>query len=74
MYEGDKTTIQLGRLSKTIKVTSGIIQGCSISILLFKMVTFTIIEQLRSKADTYKIGVYKGLRARTTNLHYHELF
>ena len=58
MYEGDKTTIQLGKLRKTIEVTSGIRQGCSISTLLFKMVTFTIIEQLRSKADPYKIGAY----------------
>ena len=58
MYEGDKTTIQLGRMKKTIEVTSGIRQGCSISTLLFKMVTFTIIEDLKKKADIYNIGVY----------------
>ena len=60
MYEGDKATIQLGKLRKTIEVTSGIRQGCSVSTLLFKMVTFTMIEQLKSEADLYKIGVYNG--------------
>ena len=60
MYEGDKTTIRLGKLKKTIEVTSGIRQGCSISTLLFKMVTFTIIEQLNEKVEAYKIGAYKG--------------
>ena len=59
MYEGDKTTINLGTLKRTIDVTSGIRQGCSISTLLFKMVTFTIIEQLNKEVDSYKIGVYK---------------
>ena len=59
MYEGDQTTIQLGRLKRTIEVTSGIRQGCSISTLLFKLVTFTMIEKLRSKADPYKIGKYE---------------
>ena len=43
MYENDKTTIHLGKMRKTIEVTCGIRQGCSISTLLFKMVTFTII-------------------------------
>ena len=60
MYEGDKTTIQLGKLKKTIEVTSDIRQGCSISTLLFKMVTFTIIEKLNGKVEAYKIGAYKG--------------
>ena len=60
MYEGDKTTINLGRLKRTIDVTSGIRQGCSISTLLFKMVIFTIIEQLNKESDPYEIGVYKG--------------
>jgi len=42
MYEGDSTIIQLGRMKKKIEVTGGIRQGCCISTLLFKMVTFTI--------------------------------
>ena len=60
MYEGDKTTINLGKLKETIEVTSGIRQGCSISTLLFKMVTFTIIEELNKSVEAYKIGAYKG--------------
>ena len=59
MYEGDKTTILLGRLKETIDVTCGIRQGCCISTLLFKLVTFTFIRKLRAKADQYEIGVYK---------------
>ena len=60
MYEGDSTTIQLGKMKSTIEVTSGIRQGCSISTLLFKMVTFTIIEKLNSELEAYGIGEYKG--------------
>ena len=45
-------------MKETIEVTGGIRQGCSISILLFKMVTFTMIEDLRNLAEKYKIGEY----------------
>ena len=58
MYENDKTTIQLGKLKETIEITCGIRQWCSISTLLFKMVTFTIIEELRKNANLYNIGKY----------------
>jgi len=60
MYERDRTTIQLGKMKKTIDVTCGIRQGCSISTLLFKMVTFTIIEELKENADIYRIRKYHG--------------
>merc|ERR1711874_813617 len=60
MYENDRTTIHLGKMKRTIEVTCGIRQGCSISTLLFKMVTFTIIEKLRENTDLYKIGKYIG--------------
>ena len=60
MYENDRTTIHLGKMKRTIEVTCGIRQGCSISTLLFKMVTFTIIEKLRENANLYKIGEYIG--------------
>ena len=46
MYSADKTAIKLGSMQQTIDVTCGIRQGCSISTLLFKMVTFSIIEDL----------------------------
>merc|ERR1711874_791907 len=58
MYERDKMTIQVGRMKETIEVTGGIRQGCSISTLLFKMVTFTIIEDLRNFAENYNIREY----------------
>ena len=48
MYEGDSTIIKLGRMRKKIEVTGGIRQGCCISTLLFKMVTYTIIGAFRS--------------------------
>ena len=47
-------------MKSTIKVTNGIRQGCCISTLLFKMITFTLIEELNNKAPKYKIGVYLG--------------
>ena len=57
MYQEDNTVIQLGKMRKKIEVTGGIRQGCYISTLLFKMVTFTIIEELRSM-QKYKIGKF----------------
>ena len=41
-----------------MEVTSGIRQGCCISTLLFKLVTFKIIEELR-KEKVYKVGVFE---------------
>ena len=61
MYEGDSTTIQLGKMRSNIEVTSGIRQGCSISTLLFKMVTFTMIEEINNRAVRYKKGKYDGI-------------
>ena len=58
MYEGDRTIIQLGRMKECIEVTGSIRQGCSISTLLFKMVTFTMIDDLRNLAEKYKIGEF----------------
>ena len=55
MYEGDSTTIQLGKMKSKIEVTSGIRQGCAISTLLFKMITFTLIEELNNRAPKYKM-------------------
>ena len=60
IYEGDRTTIQLGKMKSTIEVTSGIRQGCCISTLLFKLITFTIIEELNTRAPKYRIGAYEG--------------
>ena len=59
MYEGDSTIIKLGKLKEKVEVTGGIRQGCCISTLLFKLVTFTIIEDLRTKVDKFKIGKFE---------------
>merc|ERR1712121_240315 len=47
MYKEDHTVIKLGSMAEKIEVTGGIRQGCCISTLLFKLVTFKIIEKLR---------------------------
>merc|ERR1711874_127594 len=57
MYQADNTIIKLGNMSKKVEVTSGIRQGCCISTLLFKLVTFRIIDELRTKKK-YKIGKF----------------
>ena len=53
MYAGDKTTITLGNIQETIEVTFGIRQGCSISTLLFKMVSFFTIEDWENQGVIY---------------------
>ena len=46
LYSADRTTIKLGNMQEKVEVTSGIRQGFCISTLLFKLVTFKIIEEL----------------------------
>ena len=58
MYHNDHTIIKLGNMKEKVEVTGGIRQGCCISTLLFKMVTFKIIEELR-KEKRYKIGEFE---------------
>ena len=60
MYAADRTIIKLGKMQEKIEVTCGIRQGCSISTLLFKMVTFKIIEELETKGRQYTVDRYKG--------------
>ena len=60
MYSQDSTTIKLGNMKEKISVTSGIRQECCISALLFILVTFKIIEQLRNRGKRYKIDKYEG--------------
>ena len=60
MYSEDTTTICLGKREEKIEVTSGIKQGCSISTLLFKLITYNIIEELEEKGIMYEVSDYKG--------------
>merc|ERR1711895_292403 len=54
MYQADCTIIKLGKMNKKVEVTRGIRQGCGISTLLFKLVTFRIIDELRKK-ERYRV-------------------
>merc|ERR1711942_597492 len=58
MYKDDQTVIKLGSMTQKVEVTGGIRQGCCISTLLFKLVTFKIIEDLK-KMKKYKIGKFE---------------
>merc|ERR1712239_82881 len=58
MYKDDQTVIKLGSMTQKVDVTGGIRQGCCISTLLFKLVTFKIIEDLQ-KMKKYKIGKFE---------------
>merc|ERR1712239_35699 len=58
MYKDDHTVIKLGSMTEKVEVTGGIRQGCCISTLLFKLVTFKIIEDLK-KMKKYKIGKFE---------------
>merc|ERR1711895_242537 len=49
MYKDDHTVIKLGNMEQKVEVTGGIRQGCCLSTLLFKMVTFKIIDELRKE-------------------------
>merc|ERR1711895_307617 len=57
MYKDDHTIVKLGNMVEKVEVTGGIRQGCSISTLLFKLITFKVIGNLR-KEKKYKVGVY----------------
>merc|ERR1711942_309441 len=50
--------IELGSMTEKSSATGGIRQGCCISTLLFKLVTFKIIEDLKKKTK-YNIGKFE---------------
>ena len=50
IYVGDSTKIQLEKNKEIeIEVTSGIRQGCTVSTVLFKLITYKIIEEIKKK-------------------------
>ena len=56
IYREDRTKIQLEKNKKKIEkeITSGIRQGCTASTVLFKLITYKIIEEMR-KTEGIKI-------------------
>ena len=56
IYVGDSTKIQLEKNKEIeIEVTSGIRQGCTVSTVLFKLITYKIIEEIKKKTEGIKL-------------------
>ena len=57
IYREDSTKIQLEKNKEIeIEVTSGIRQGCTASTVLFKLITYKIIEEMRKNGRNTNIG------------------
>ena len=55
IYNGNKTEVVLREdMKETMEVTSGIRQGCTGSTLLFKLITYIIMEKLEKEGKGYK--------------------
>ena len=55
IYRNDHTDVHIGDI-KNIKITSGIrqLQGCTGSAMLFKLITYMIIEELNNRGSGYQ--------------------
>ena len=56
LYKNDETVIKMGDREETIKIGSGIKQGCTASTEFFKLVTYEIIKELEEKGEKFTIG------------------
>ena len=54
VYSGDEVVIRWGDREERIRVTSGIRQGCTASTTFFKLITYTIIEELEGRGVCLK--------------------
>ena len=54
IYRNDHTDVHFGDIKKNIKITSGIRQGCTGSAMLFKLITYMIIEELNNRGSGYQ--------------------
>lgn len=54
LYKEDKTKINIYDTEEEFSITSGIRQGCTGSTTIFKLITYTIIEELEKKGYGYK--------------------
>ncbi|MEL6606481.1 MAG: reverse transcriptase family protein, partial [Cyanobacteria bacterium J06614_10] len=59
LYQGDSTIIEIGEdFKEEMKITNGIKQGCTGSTTFFKLITYKIIKELRSKGEGYKDEIF----------------
>ena len=58
-YIGDRTWIEVGDEDIMIEVDSGIRQGCTISPLIFKLITYKIIEEMNRRTRGVRVGGIK---------------
>ena len=56
LYSGDSTRLEVGDIEVDMKIDCGIRQGCTASPVIFKMITYKIIEELKRKAGGVMIG------------------
>ena len=56
LYSGDMTSVKVGKVEVDMEVDSGIRQGCTASPVLFKLITYRIIEELRTRMEGIRIG------------------
>ena len=58
-YVGDRTRVEVGDSKVLVEVNSGIRQGCTASPLIFKLITYKIIEELSRRAEGVRLGGVK---------------
>ena len=56
IYTNDETIIKMGEREETIKIGSGIKQGCTASTVFFKLITYEIMKELEEKGEEFNIG------------------
>lgn len=55
IYQGDKTVVKVNQdVEKEIPVTSGIRQGCTGSTVLFKLITYMILQEIEKGRSGYR--------------------
>ena len=56
IYTNDETKIKMGEREETIKIGSGIKQGCTASTVFFKLITYEIMKELEEKGEGFNIA------------------
>ena len=58
-YVGDRTRMEVGDSEILVEVNSGIRQGCTASLLIFKLITYKTIEEHSRRAGGVILGGVK---------------